>query len=169
MVDPVTLGLAGAGIAGSLFGGKKQKAQPTSGFATLPKPVQDAFLKTYLPDVLSQYDAPFQAIPMNRVAAPDPNDPFASRGLYDLQQYSDSIGGLFSPTDPQKLLPQEDEPVQNREEIMSLMDFIVNKRPQQNNFVRGYNFGPKVRQQAETVGVNPSTVSFTELLEALGV
>lgn len=168
MVDPVTaLGIAG--VAGSIFGGKKTKAQPTSGFATLPKPVQDAFLKTYLPDVLSQYDTPFQPIPMNRVSAPDPNDPFASRGLYDLQQYSDQIGGLFTPTDPNRAMQQPAEaPVQNRDEIMGLMDFIVNQRPKGNIVGDNMKFGPQVNQQAQAVGVNPSTVSLSELLDALG-
>jgi len=88
-------GLAVAGIASSLVGGSKGQKTPASGFYALPGEVQDAYLKTYLPAVMDVYNQGYQGIPMARVSAP--TSPFDSKALYQLQQYSDAIGGLFSP------------------------------------------------------------------------
>lgn len=84
------------GILSGLLGGGSQQKQ-VSGFSALPKQVQDAYLNTFLPGALDWYsnNKEYQALPMKRVNAP--SSPFDSQGLYDLQQYSDSVGGLFSP------------------------------------------------------------------------
>lgn len=98
--------LKGVGLASSILGGDgKQEAQVTGGFGALPQEVQDAYLDTYLPDVLGYYDDPFYNIPMSRYQG-DPNDPFYNPALAQVQQYSDAIGGLFSPyIDPVTGLP----------------------------------------------------------------
>jgi hypothetical protein len=90
--------LSGAGaIAGLLGGSKKQGAsQQLTGFQAMPKEVQDALLKQYLPAVNDQFNAPYQAIPMQRATNPA-GDPFASQALYDLQNFSDMQGGYFTP------------------------------------------------------------------------
>jgi hypothetical protein len=90
--------IAGAGALASAFGGsKKQKVQEQkTGFQAYPKEVQDYLLNTYLPRVQAEATQPYQAIPMRRAANPQ-NDPFASKGLYELQQFSDAQGGYFTP------------------------------------------------------------------------
>jgi len=94
-MDPISMGLTGAGLLGGLFGGKKGVSSGASGFAAMPEAVQQAYLKTYLPAILQNYNAGYQSIPMQRVQAP--SSPFDSRAMYDLQQYSDALGGYFSP------------------------------------------------------------------------
>ena len=92
----IGLALAGAGMLASAFGNKNKGAKPAqSGFNALPKAVQDAWLENYVPDVMSQYNAGYQGVPMSRVEAP--TDVFGSQALYDLQQFSDNVGGFFSP------------------------------------------------------------------------
>src|SRR5690606_22054976 len=54
-----------------------------------------AYLNVALPKILGLADRPYQSLPMERVGPP--SSIFDSQGLYDLQRYSDSIGGLFSP------------------------------------------------------------------------
>jgi len=96
MVDPVTIGLVGSTLLSGLFGGKSktQTSQPT-GFNALPKAVQDAWLNVALPKITQTANRPYQSMPMQRVGAP--KDIFDSQALYDLQNYSDSMGGYFSP------------------------------------------------------------------------
>lgn len=95
-----------AGIAASAFGKNKDKpSAQQSGFAALPQEVKDAYLKTYLPGVLEAFNTPYQPLPMSRVSAP--SSVFDSQGLYDLQQYSDSMGGLFG-------APQQEAPAQRQ-------------------------------------------------------
>jgi hypothetical protein len=91
------IGIGGALLSG-LGGGKdtSSTSAPQSGFATLPKPVQDAYLKTYLPAVLDLYNKPRQPIPMIR-APLEPASPFDSAELSKLQLFSDKVGGYFSP------------------------------------------------------------------------
>ena len=85
----------GAGILGGLFGGDEGGSPGGSssiqGFAALPPEVKDAWLKQYLPQLLKQYNAKFQGTPLGQA----PTGPFASQGLQELQQHSNSIGGLF--------------------------------------------------------------------------
>lgn len=89
----------GAGLLGGLGGGKdtKSASAPQGGFETLPQPVKDAYLQTYLPDVLKDYAKPREPIPLGRATAP--TTPFDSQELYRLQQFSDAVGGYFSPMD----------------------------------------------------------------------
>jgi hypothetical protein len=91
------LSIGGALIGGLAGKGKTEAASaPQGGFATLPKAVQDAYLNTYLPDVLKAYDAPRTPIPLAR--ATEPGSVFDSKALAELQQFSDAVGGYFSPT-----------------------------------------------------------------------
>lgn len=85
-----------AGTAASALGkkGNTPAANPT-GFDALPQPVQDAWLKTYLPQALAVDQKKFQGMPMTR-ANTNPGI-FDSQGLADLQRYSDSVGGIFNP------------------------------------------------------------------------
>jgi hypothetical protein len=79
--------------------GGKDKVRPEirqSGFATLPQEVKDAWLKTALPDMLKNYNTPYRPVPMKRVNAPQ--SPFDSQAMYELQEYSDRQGGLFTPS-----------------------------------------------------------------------
>lgn len=180
MIDPVT-GLAIAGIAGSVFGGKDNKALPTSGFGTLPKAVQDAWLKTYLPDVQEQYNAPFQPLPMTRAVDPS-TDPFASQGLYDLQQYSDAIGGLFTPLDGSQLQQSNQTAPQQMASSNYLNDLRNNTqigdlagRNRIAMLEQAYNessnpqrtaFGSNIQEQQKTTG---GVYDLNQLLAALGV
>lgn len=99
------------GLLQTLFGGKQEKSNTTQGFDALPKAVQDAWLNVALPKILATADRPYQPIPTQRVNAP--NSIFDSQGLYDLQKYSDSIGGLFSPIAGQRPNVQQQAPAQN--------------------------------------------------------
>lgn len=87
--------LSGVGAIAGAMGKDKQAAQPVSGYATLPKPVRDAYERVYLPGVLDYFDNPFYNIPMKRYENTDPI--FGSQALRDVQQWSDAVGGLFSP------------------------------------------------------------------------
>lgn len=93
--------LSGVGALAGAFGGSKggSPSETKQGFAALPKEVQDILLETYLPAVQAEYEMPYQAIPMQRAANPA-DDPFASQSLYDLQKFSDQIGGYFTPMQP---------------------------------------------------------------------
>ena len=112
----VSTGLAlaaglGTSALGQLIGGNKKSTSSTSaptGFNALPKAVQDAWLNVALPKILATADRPYQPIPTQRVNAP--NSIFDSQGLYDLQKYSDSIGGLFSPIAGQRPNVQQQAP-----------------------------------------------------------
>lgn len=85
-----------ASLAAGAFGKKKAKASTSKkGFAALPEEVQQVFLETYLPGIKQQYAKQYQPPPMKRVNRP--SSVFDSQGLYDLQQYSDAAGGLFTP------------------------------------------------------------------------
>lgn len=88
----------GAALIGALGGKNDSKQQVTSqtGFQALPKQVQDFLLQQQLPKIQEQANAPYAAVPMQRVKNPA-GDPFGSQGLYDLQKYSDAVGGLFNP------------------------------------------------------------------------
>lgn len=81
-----------AGIAGGAAGTKnKQVAQ--GGFDTLPQPVKDAYLNTYLPDVMKWYGQGYQTLPTVRYQ--ESNPAFRSTALSNLQALSDARGGLF--------------------------------------------------------------------------
>jgi hypothetical protein len=88
-------------IGGSVLGamGDKKKGaqqQQLSAFDSLPQEVKDIWLKSYIPAVQTQFDKPYEAVPMKRYNE-DLASPFASRGMAELQAYSDSKGGLFTP------------------------------------------------------------------------
>ena len=89
----------GATLIGGLGGGKDTDvaSAPQGGFETLPQPVKDAYLNTYLPDVLKQYNKPRTPIPMIR--AEQPQSVFDPQELFRLQQFSDMVDGYFSPKD----------------------------------------------------------------------
>lgn len=91
--------LGGLGSILGGMGGKKQKAQPTSGYATLPQPVKDAYEKTYLPAVMDYFNSPYHNTPMIRAEAFESDPRFASKAAQRAQEYSDAIGGLFTPYD----------------------------------------------------------------------
>lgn len=102
-IDPATA-MMGASLASSALGAMKGNKDATgggsqSGFAALPKEVQDFLLQTYLPKVQNYANMPFQAAPMQR-ADTSGNDIFASQGLSDLQKFSDAAGGYFTPYSP---------------------------------------------------------------------
>lgn len=95
-MDPVTIGLVGSTVLSGLFGGKgKSTTSAPTGFNALPKAVQDAWLNVALPKIMGMADRPYQSMPMQRVNAP--SSIYDSQGLYDLQKYSDSVGGFFNP------------------------------------------------------------------------
>lgn len=90
MVEPITAALMIAQIAGSLMGGNEDPepiagSEAKSGFAALPPEFQQAYINTYLPGALNLYSNGNYATPMGRAS----NDPFASRGLQELQAFSD--------------------------------------------------------------------------------
>lgn len=93
--DPVTAAAvtAGGSLAGGLLGGKKQTSTQT----TKPylSPEAEAGWKSLIDRGIAESQKPFEPIPLARVGAPQ--SVFDSQGLYDLQNYSDSVGGLLSP------------------------------------------------------------------------
>lgn len=91
--------LGGIGAIAGAMGGKKQKANPTDGYATLPQPVKDAYEKTYLPGVMDYFNSPYHNTPMIRADAFESDPRFASKAAQRIQEYSDAIGGLFTPYD----------------------------------------------------------------------
>ena len=164
MVLSAIAGIAsGAGALASAFGGKKGQAPAQQGFAALPKKVQDAYLETYLPAVLEQYEQPFQPIPMQR--AVDTGDPFQSQALLDLQQFSDDVGGLFTPLNPEQQAAEE-QPVENRDSILEMIDFVVN-RPKGNVVGSNLRHGFRANQLGEELEVNPASVTLSDLIGRL--
>lgn len=90
--------LAAAGLGASVLGamkGNKGAAPQQQGFSDLPKAVQEAWLNVALPKIMDTANRPYQSMPMQRVNAP--SSIYDSQGLYDLQKYSDSVGGFFNP------------------------------------------------------------------------
>lgn len=88
--------LSGVGaIAGALGGSKGTKAQTTNVWTEMPAAVKKSWLETYLPQVMDYNQLGFQPVPMKRAQAP--SSPFDSQALWELQQYSDQMGGYFSP------------------------------------------------------------------------
>lgn len=130
---------AGSAVYGAYSSSKnKPKAAPTqeSGLAALPPAVQDAWVKTYLPQVLGNYEKGFQARPMQRVGAP--KNIFDSQELYKLQQYSDAMGGMFTPRMKNVSPLKKEVPVTPMTQVdrevmakygMTLSDYITQKRP----------------------------------------
>ena len=89
---------AAAAIGGSLIssqGGSEGKSTEFKTWDTVPKPVQDAILETYLPAALESFDKERVPTPMGRTSLAE--SPLAMRGSQRLQRYSDSLGegGLF--------------------------------------------------------------------------
>lgn len=93
--DALELGSAALGIAGEVQGPNVQ-AMPQSGYETYPDWLKEIYEETYAPAMLEQFNEPFRQQPMQRYTA-DPDDPFASQAMLGLQEYSDAIGGLFTP------------------------------------------------------------------------
>lgn len=116
------LTLAGP-VLGAIGGGSKRKGQEPEkqGFAALPKQVQEAWLKTYLPRVLEYTQRGYHAPPMMRAANPQ-MQPGASQAVYQLQQYADrqrvNTGqGMLNPAmqqpQPQQPAPQAMDALRN--------------------------------------------------------
>lgn len=85
--------LAG-GILGGLGGGV-EGGNPVPTWDMVPKPVQDAILETFLPDALDRFKQERTPTPMFRGGMTGSSIPL--RGVQNLQNYSDSIGGMFTP------------------------------------------------------------------------
>ena len=109
-IDPLTAAAIG-GALGGLLSGDKGAQETKTGILAAPKEVQDAILKIFLPALLAQFEAPRRNIPLTRAVDPA-TDPFASRALFELQQFSDlQPGGLFGNlplTEEQKAAAKEE-------------------------------------------------------------
>jgi hypothetical protein len=85
------------GIASSALGGKMKQGAPQgytsqeSGFRTMPKELQDAYIKQYLPQLLAQYEGKYQAGPMGQAET----GPLAPLGLQELQRHYNQYGSPF--------------------------------------------------------------------------
>jgi hypothetical protein len=114
---------AGASLIGGLAGGKKSgTGTQLTPFQSLPSEVQDTYLNTFLPDVQANYAKEFNPFPMKRVANPM-DDPFGNTAAYEWQQYSDQMGGLFSPFG----LQEEKKPeATNPDEIPASIKDVLN-------------------------------------------
>lgn len=87
-----------------LAGGKDQKVVGQKDpFESLPELAQEAWLESVIPRARTESESARMATPMKRVSKP--STPFDSQKLYDLQQFSDTQGGLFSSLDPRKNRP----------------------------------------------------------------
>ena len=84
-------GLAGAG------GGSESEPLITGGYEALPEFVKEVYEDTYIPDVKKYYSSPFHNVPMVRSEYFEQDPMFASKSASMMQDYSDAIGGLFSP------------------------------------------------------------------------
>lgn len=86
-------------LGGTLLGGLGQdepkRAEQSTGFNALPKEVRDAWIKTFLPAAMAQFQQPYKAMPMKRYQPT--GTAFDSAAMQDLQNYSDQMGGLFTP------------------------------------------------------------------------
>jgi hypothetical protein len=91
MFDKIAGIVQGAGaVAGALGGGKSQQVQQTqSGFAALPKEVQDYLLKQQLPKIQAYGETPFATVPYRRAGAAELDPVFGSKALQDLQRLND--------------------------------------------------------------------------------
>lgn len=93
--------VAAATIGGSLFGRNKggspggqsssSASHQESGFNTLPPEVQNAYLNQYLPSIQQQFHTRYSAPPLGQAQG----GPFGSQALQELQNYSNSTGGVF--------------------------------------------------------------------------
>jgi hypothetical protein len=83
-------------VSGLLDKGGKVQSSPTSGYETYPKWLKDIFEKTAAPAIMESFNKPYEVLPMARYEA-DPNDPFTSKALLEMQAYSDASGGFFKP------------------------------------------------------------------------
>lgn len=89
--------LGGLSAITGLMGGEGDVQQaPTSGYQTYPQWLKDIYEETAAPAILQQFNKPYEVLPMARYEA-DPNDPFTSQALLELQAYSDATGGFFNP------------------------------------------------------------------------
>jgi len=91
-------------VVGSLlsgFAGKNEQQAPQpygttssseAGFKTMPKELQEAYLKQYLPQILAQSTGPYNAGPMGQAAT----GPYAPQGLQQLQQHYNQYGSPFA-------------------------------------------------------------------------
>ena len=126
------------GLLQTLFGGSENKQNTTNGFDALPKAVQEAWLNVALPKIMDTANRPYQAPPMQRVNAP--SSIYDSQGLYDLQKYSDSVGGFFSPLARQQ--PAAQAPMQPQgQPQLSQDDFTALIRSIDPNFGMTNNSG----------------------------
>lgn len=146
--------LSGVGaIAGAIGAakGKKGEAPAQQGFAALPEKVQKAWMDTYLPEVLKLYQQPRATIPMERAPNPEGN-PFASKALYDFQQYSDRMRnqtgqGFFpqpqyqQPPMPSPMTMAEEKPQTPYDMYASRAPVLWKNRPQ-DFFQTQYGFNP---------------------------
>jgi hypothetical protein len=153
--------LAAAGTAAQVAGALgKKKGDPggsASGFAALPPEVQKVMLETYLPAAQKQFNKPYTAMPMQRVGAPQ--SIYDSPELYKLQQYSDAMGGMFTPlnqtpnmradarnrpqTESKSKVTSVDEQVRKMYG-MGLADYLTSQRPDVMSALGGSN--PKFSQ-----------------------
>ena len=93
----------GGALTSAIGGGMKNKGETVGkqGFEATPKEMRDAWLKTWLPEVLAQNQKERTPWPMKRATDPA-TDPFAPRGLWEFQQYNDDLKrqtgrGFFDP------------------------------------------------------------------------
>lgn len=101
--------ITGASLLASALGGSKDPAQSQTGFNAYPQQVKDLLIEDYLPQLKEYMAGGYQAIPMKRAVNPA-QDPFASQALWELQQYSDQLGGsgLFNNQQMPQQAPQAD-------------------------------------------------------------
>lgn len=122
-LDNIGLGdvLQGAGAVASIFGSGKEKVNttPTSGYATLPQYLKDAYEKVYFPKVMEQFNQPFQMEPTVRYQEQDPL--FRSQAVSNYQALSDEVGGLF---------PKFKTPVMQQQEAQAAAQIPQTQNPQ---------------------------------------
>ncbi len=95
-------GFSALPIVGSLlsgFAGKNKQVPPQpygptseSGFRTMPKELQEAYLNQYLQQILAQSTGPYHAGPMGTAET----GPYASQGLQQLQSHFNQFGSPFA-------------------------------------------------------------------------
>lgn len=152
------LGAAG-GLIGAAKGGVKG-GDPLKTWDTVPKPIQDAILNTYLPGILTQYNKERVPTPMMR-ASTETTGPLAMRGSANLQRYSDSVGGMFQPMFPQakQQVPQQPQMNQAQMNGMAMMPMLA----------QGMGASPKAGWQWERFMNSASPDQLNQMAQTIGV
>lgn len=91
MIDLGTALSIGSSIVGAMGKGKGKGPTDVSGFASLPKDVQNYMLKNLFPRIQGIGDSGYQGIPLRGIGADETDSVFGSKALQGIQRYKDQL------------------------------------------------------------------------------